>query len=90
MADPYQWTVLNLAKEVRSSIEKWSRWSAWSSCSESCGDKTGIQQRSRHCLGKACHGPDSQLKQCYNHTLCAHMFGELMFCFEPKFVKSVC
>jgi len=40
----------------------WGVWSGWSDCSVDCG--SGVQQRTRQCVGSGCTGESTQTRQC--------------------------
>merc|ERR1719317_917619 len=40
----------------------WGSWSQWSDCSVDCG--SGLQTRSRECIGEQCDGDSSETQQC--------------------------
>merc|ERR1719320_1391680 len=40
----------------------WGSWSQWSDCSVDCG--SGLQTRSRECIGEECDGDSSETQQC--------------------------
>ena len=44
----------------------WSNWDTWSSCSQSC--ETGVQDRTRSCMGMNCVGNNTQVRVCETQT----------------------
>lgn len=70
---------------------EWCLWSEWNSCSSSCGEKTSVRGRQRHCAcpaseggGAECVGDSLQIEECKDIPPCSAPADETEEAYQGK------